>query len=312
MTAVIRLDCSAELKQQRLAPIVFRKFARMFSKQSGIPEEQVLENVQFLSARCLSRGRIRGDAVANFLHPEWRRSIGKRDDAHVFLFGVSSPHCRGIDFACTVDILVGDTWARRLAPLVSLNKAQLGINGKMAAPLWQAYLLTGPAWDSLSHFCHKVCSVTMGMGTERLLAGSPSCLAALFAVAFACEPLRRQDSGGHLFGNSVLMPGFRHLADHVLQRGLTSLTGFPGFLAKIKSIVKFLRSELAMDAIRRCLERDGYPAVAAVMRKASWVSFAAWRGGPLQARRRYWGPSSAPWPTTSIQFRSRSSETQWS
>lgn len=218
----------------------------------------MLNIVQFMSARCLVRARIRADAAAMLLQREWWQSLGARDDVSVYVFCDSSPQWRGVElFACTVDIVVGDELFRRLSPLVSLNKSQLDLSGKMAALLWQAFLLTGPAWKSLNQFCQKVRSVTTDMGTERLLADCPSCLAEFFAVASPGEKVPEHNSASHLFGNAMHEPGFWHLVDNVLQRGLSSLKGFPGFLAKLKSIVKFLRSELVMDEICRCLERDG-------------------------------------------------------
>lgn len=77
------------------------------------------------------------------------------------------------------------------------------------------------------------------------------------------------------------MLGFRHLVDNVIQRVLSSMRPFPDFLAKLKCITRFLRSDLNLSEIARCLERDGFGGLAAVVRKISIPSLAAWRWGTI-------------------------------
>lgn len=79
-----------------------------------------------------------------------------------------------------MDIVAGGRLIRRMAPLVSLGKRQLGLAGKVAGVLWQAFLLCGPAFASVMEFCQAVRSITADMGTERMIADCRSCLAPFF------------------------------------------------------------------------------------------------------------------------------------
>lgn len=71
------------------------------------------------------------------------------------------------------------------------------------------------------------------------------------------------------------------MVDNWVQRGLSSMKDFPRFLAKLKGLVKFLRSEMAVAEIIKCLERDGAHDVAEQLRRAKLVSFANWRWGTI-------------------------------
>ena len=276
------LDCSQDMKSQRMVAASCQKFAAMFSRRSGISKDVLLKNVQITSAKSLIKSRIRADCAALILHRQWWQSVKDRDDVHVYIFCDSSPQWRGVElFACTVDILVGEKLHRRLAPLVSLSKAQLNLNGKVAALLWQLFFLAGPGSDSFRDFCRRVVSVTTDMGTERLLADCRACLARFLATAFPIEPAPADDASDFLFDTAFLMPGFRHLVDNMIQRGLCSLRCFPSWLTKLKSIVSFLRNELVVNEICGSLERDGLSGLAGLIRKSALPSFASWRWGTL-------------------------------
>lgn len=280
------LDISQDLKDQRQAAITGRKYAALFSLRSGIPIEQITKNVEFMSGRLLIKSRIRLDCTAMLLHRRWWLALCSTEHVvSVHLFVDSSPQWRGVELsACTVDIIIGDELKRCLAPVVSLSKSQLDLNGKVAAVLWQAYLIAGPAWGSLQAFCRSVCSVTSDMGTEKMIADCPGCLGNFFSTAFPNQaPPADEYNSDYLFEHALFMPGFRHMVDNWLQRGLSSMKAFPAFLAKLKSVIKFLRSELNREEVSRCLERDGAEGLAQVVRTAKLVSFANWRWGTLAA-----------------------------
>lgn len=65
------LDISQDIKQQRHAPIVCHKFARMFAKRSGVTKEKLLSNMQFMAAKTLVKARVRADGAAMLLCRAW-------------------------------------------------------------------------------------------------------------------------------------------------------------------------------------------------------------------------------------------------
>lgn len=67
------------------------------------------------------------------------------------------------------------------------------------------------------------------------------------------------------------------MVDNWVQRGLSSMKCIPRFLAKLESLVKFLRSDMTVAEIVKCLERDGAHDVAEQLQRAKLVSFASWR-----------------------------------
>lgn len=278
------LDCSQDLKQQALANIACKKFAKLLSKSSGVPEAKLLENAESVSASLLKLSRVRLDCAANLLHRAWWSEVSKLSDVSVHIFCDSSPQWRGVElFATTVDFVVDGVLHRRLAPLVSLNSAQLDRHGKLAALLWQAFLMVGPSFASMQDFCASVRSVTTDMGVERLLSDNGSCLGAFFAT-FDPEGMGLADSSGSgqwLFDRCLHMPGFRHMIDNIMQKALSSMQAFPGFLLKLKAIVKFLRNDLVIGELDRDFEEGGLHGLASVLRSAKLVTFAAWRWGTL-------------------------------
>lgn len=76
----------------------------------------------------------------------------------------------------------------------------------------------------------------------------------------------KEDSSPWLFKRALLVPRFRHMVDNWIQRGLSSMRSFPGFLVKLKSVLKFLRNEVNLAEICKCLERDGAPGLADLVR----------------------------------------------
>lgn len=278
------LDASQDLKDQRAAKATCRKFAKLLSRKSGVPVDVMMKDMEFVSGRLLNKSRVRLDCAAMLLHRRWWAvQLQSGEPISVHLLCDSSPQWRGVElFAATFDIVVGGRLVQRLAPLVSLGKTQLDLSGKVAALLWQAFLLTGPSFASLKDFCGAVRSVTADLGTERLLADCGSCLGHFFKAMFPNEPSEEEDAPGmSLFEYALFAPGFRHMVDNWLQRGLSSMTHFPAFLVKLKSLVKFLRSEPVLLELCRGLEAGGASGLADMLKQSKLVSFAAWRWGTL-------------------------------
>ena len=83
-----------------------------------------------------------------------------------------------------------------------------------------------------------------------------------------------------VFPRALLMPGWKHALDGVLQRSLSSLRFFPQWLDRFKAVVSLLRRETAGALWSRALEAHS-PAVAQVLLSISLPSFAAWRWATL-------------------------------
>lgn len=276
------LECSQDLKQQGLANTACLRFARLLSSRNGIPVERLLDNMEFASGRLLIKSRLRLDCTANLLHRQWWVSVCNASDLGVHIFCDASPQWRGIElFATTVDFWVEGSLVRRLAPLVSLSKTQLDQHGKLGAMLWQLSLMAGPTSETLKRLCSAVRSITTDFGTERLLSDSKACLDPFFASWSGNDGQNANDRTLWLFETCVHMPGFRHMIDNLIQKGLSSMKSFLGFLSKLKALVRLLRSELIMGEICRRLQREGLPAVVEMIRKSSLANFAAWRWGTL-------------------------------
>ena len=62
-----------------------------------------------------------------------------------------------------------------------------------------------------------------------------------------------------LFPHAMLIPGWKHLWDNVIQRGLCSLTWFPLWLKWFKSLNSFLRNYSYIEQICVDLRAKGIP-----------------------------------------------------
>lgn len=275
------LEISQDLKRQERVGLAFKRFIGLLSDSGVSNAEELSAKVSKAGGTLLVKSRVTLDCSANLLHRQWWASVCKEAGVSVHIFCDASPQWRGIElFATSVDFIVGGQLCRRLAPLVSLNKAQMGHHGKLAALLWQLYLMTGPTFASMQELCAAVRSVTTDLGTERLLSDSGSCLPEFFETLGSAKPVIDSPSGW-LFSRCLHVPGFRHMVDNLLQKGLSSMKAFPSFLAKLKCVVKFLRNEQYVGEVCRCLTSKGLVGVAEMVEEARLVSFAAWRWGTL-------------------------------
>lgn len=212
------LDFSQGLKQQRHAGLSFKRFAALLTASGVANAEEISAKVAKAGGSLLVKSRVALDCTANIFHRQWRASICDEAGVSIHIFCDASPQWRGIElFATSVDCIIGGQLFRRLAPLVSLSKTQMGHQGKLAALLWQLFLMTGPSFSNMRKLCTAVRSVTTDLGTERLLSDSASCLPDFFEQTVSAKP-HDDEPSALLFSRCLHVPGFRHMVDNLLQQ----------------------------------------------------------------------------------------------
>ena len=86
----------------------------------------------------------------------------------LYLFADASPEWRGLNmYAATTDIFCDDYHRRLLMPVIALGLGNGDTVGKVAALLWQLWLLFGPRFDIMRQLLSRVRSITSDMGTEK-------------------------------------------------------------------------------------------------------------------------------------------------
>ena len=255
------LDCSTDIKQQRNAAALCKEFATLLSVKSGIPAEDMLKDMEFVTGRLLVKSRMRLDCAAMLLSRRWWATVCKDTPTAVSVHVMcdASPQWRGTELlACTIDVVVGNQLFRRMAPPVALGKSQFDATGKLAALLWQVFLMMGPTWASLRAFCGAVRGVTTDMGTERLLADSISCLRPFLIAAFPNEQVHEGDADQYLFERVLFMPGFRHLVDNWIKAGLSSMRRFPMVSGETEEFVAILAQRRGHDGNHQAAARSTF------------------------------------------------------
>lgn len=86
-----------------------------------------------------------------------------------------------------------------------------------------------------------------------------------------------------LFPRALQIPGWKHIIGNMLQDGLCSMSFFPNWLGKLKSIVWLMRSVSMRAALAKGISDSGFPVVAHMISKVTLPTFAHWRGGTLHA-----------------------------
>lgn len=98
------------------------------------------------------------------------------------------------------------------------------------------------------------------MGVERLFADQEDLLPDFFQLLSPCFDHGLQPKEDCSWPNALVVPGWRHAWDLILQKGLCSLRWFPGWLSKLKAIVGFFRLEGNRVVVVRSLRaRGGFP-----------------------------------------------------
>lgn len=280
------LDASSFIKDIHKIGDVAESFARVFSHCSGMPVAKIMSGMRTVHAEILRRSRVRLDCVAMLLFRRlWASTMGTVDERQInlYIFADASPQWRGLEmYASSFDMVDGDIFVHKLFPLVALDKTFQDAMGKCLALLWQVFLMVGPSYAMVNSFLRRVRSLTTDQGVERLLADFPLVLPAFFRLIDPAFKVAKDTGDALLFPRALAVPGWMHLWDLLIRRGLESLDFFPGWLKGLKALVHFLRGTQHCTVIARNLRQRGLDGAADLVEQARLPNFAAWRWGTLR------------------------------
>ena len=100
------MESSQTLRDQNMAAITCKRYAKLISARSGIPVEEMLKDMEFVSGRLLVKSRVRLDCAAMLLHRRWWREQCRT--GHVVSIHIlcdSSPQWRG-GWSCSHALLI--------------------------------------------------------------------------------------------------------------------------------------------------------------------------------------------------------------
>ena len=229
------LDATADLKDIRRLPSAVKKIATIIARQTGVKIDTDAKGGLVVGYNLLRTGRPRLDAVVMHL---WRRFFDDlfrtmlSGDVNIYLYADGSSQWRGLElFASSFQVHDGRSFGpRRLFPINSIDKSQLDAVGKLITLLWQVFLVAGPSKHSIRMFCNRVRSLTTDMGTERLLAVHHDVLDMFMQVIHRRPVTAQPDFARSMFPRAVQAPGWQHMIDTWIQRGLSSQRWFPTWL----------------------------------------------------------------------------------
>ena len=272
------LEATSHIKDSQKIHSAMGSFGKIFARRLQMPLHSVLEGLPTISYETLRRARVRLDCVAMALHRRLAHAILEHD-AHVYIWCDASPQWRGLElFAATIEIFDGSGFHRRLAPLLSLEHSQLDASGKMLALLYQCWLMVGPRFGDLRRFCDRIRGICTDMGTERLLANMPDVVPDFMKLIHPKFLDRVGHVGGDFaFPRALQIPGWLHLWDVVLRRGLASLRFFPKWMADMQQLMSFLRSEVVIAQLCKDLVVLGLPGIAEMLQALKLPTIATWR-----------------------------------
>lgn len=276
------LDATRHLKRMRHGVIACRKFAKLaLRKRRDIELEEVMAELDVVSYEVLRWSRIRLDCTMMMISRAFFARVMSEsviEHCNFYLYADASPQWGGFEmFAATYDYYDyrADHLIRRLLPLVSLDKAFMDVAGKTLGLLWMFFLAFGPFFDRIRWLCSRVRSVTSDFGVERLIVNMSDVLPDFFAVLNPKLPPR--DYVRWLFPRALQVPGWKHLWDNLLRKGLSNLKWFPAWLESLKALVGWLRQATTLALVVRRLKQSGLQAVAELVQATSLPHFAAWR-----------------------------------
>ena len=116
-----------------------------------------------------------------------------------------------------------------------------------------------------------------------MIADFPCVLPEFFKLVDPGFELVLATEGAKLFPRAVAMPGWMHLWDLVIRKGLCNLRYFPEWLVGLKAIVAFMRKRNYLEVLVRSLRQRGLGGAVDLLKAASLPSFADWRWGTLRA-----------------------------
>lgn len=263
-------------------------FAKVSARNTDIPANRFMKGQSKVPNELLRLARVRIDCAAMLLNRRLWSAMCESSGADrlsVHLFTDASPQWRGLEmYASSLEIYDGDRIVRKLLPMVILDKSFMDASGETLAILWQLYLVVGGNVQWFLLFLSRVRSITTDKGVERKIADIPGVAEEFFKLIDPSGKFPTESSGGwaeHMFPRALAMPGWMHMRDLVLRRGLCSLPALPDWLAGLKAVVSFLRSTTNLAIFTRRLRHRGLSGVAALLEKAKLPHFAEWRWGTL-------------------------------
>lgn len=279
------IAATRDIKSLRKIRRTTAAYSKLFARSARIQSAQLLAGLRQLGPELIRKSRVRLDAVAMLLA---REAFEKTCDNHdglpyLYLYADASPQERGLEmFGASWDIVSAEGIERRLFPLVRLDREQLTASGKMAALLWQCFLVSGKNWALFKTYLGRVRSLTTDMGVERLLIDQPNCVSHWLSTAFPKVVFPPWIGGSAFaFPKAMHIPGWRHCFDGLTRWGLWTLPWFPGFLEKLKSLVSFFRDSGHIDQLSRHLEQCGLDGLASAARGLRLTTIAEWRWASL-------------------------------
>ena len=151
------LEATLYMKEIRKTEDCSKVFARLFARRSGLSAAELSDSLDFVNCETLRQARVRIDCVAMLLYRLFYKHIAESlehaSSLNVHLFADASPQRHGAElFASTFELFNGETFIRKLLPVVSLSKNQLDAIGKCLA--------SGLRGRGLSARCHQTRSLS--------------------------------------------------------------------------------------------------------------------------------------------------------
>ena len=275
------LAFTKSIKDQNDSSKALKAAARVISKSTKRPLQEVLSTCQGVDGTVLRSARVRLDSVALLL---FRKIWLQLNNVIIYLYMDSSPqHLAGVEmFAVSMEIfdLCGNLpFERKLLPLISLSRDFLDSAGKATCLCWIAFLLVGPTYDQMARFLGSVISICSDMGPERLIARSADMLSDFCDIFLGMPGMPHRRS---LMPLALSAPGWCHGWDVILKRGLHSLSWFPSCLDSIRALIHFFRCSLLVQAFCKYLEQRNVHAISKWVASIRVPSIAEWRWGTLR------------------------------
>ena len=278
------IKATKDLKQIRKKTDQKIAWASIFAKGVIKDADALAGQADEVGYEVIRRGRCRLDAVACILARQlWQSWTSLRSLPWICVFTDASPQWRGKELMATsVEFHFGGSKPMRqmMLPLIRIGSDMRTLVGKTFAVLWQIFLVVGPTYSKLRSFTEQVVAFTVDLGTER---GLPAirdllpqfCRSVGIPVPDGCEARNRT------FPGAIVQPGWHHVFDGLLQRGLSGLDWFPSWLLRLKGVLTFLRNNL--DDVLTELRAGGREAAGQVLASVPLPLFAHWRWRTLFA-----------------------------
>jgi len=261
---------------------------------SGIPLDIDTIEAQQPGGPILRRARVRLDLAASLWHREWYAQSG---GTYRYVACDASPQARqSLEIFVAVERVIvrsalnggerhalGEAFATRLFPLVTLGHGRTSLEDKVAAHLHQLTLDYGPSIARVEAACGDVRQVLSGMGVELGMANFGNVIGQVLVeerrwpgVEFPWVP----SEFGHLFPFALQVPGLIHILDWIVRETVQTFPWWAAWQSDAKRILQFCHGQAHRERLQAILEEQG-PAD----EQASWTQrlvtgtgrFAEWR-----------------------------------